>query len=91
MKRANLRGAIMLRTNLASADLERSDLREAKLVAANLKNAILRHADLQDTNLTNANLEGADSDCVKLDTAIFNDNLLNELEDSIVQLRIEPD
>jgi len=69
LKRANLRGAILSKTNLELANLYRADLSRAELQGAvlsqtsfyraDLKGADLRGADLRDAILYFAELEGA--------------------------------
>ena len=59
-RRADLRGANLIRANLSGANLSGADLRGAFLIRANLSGADLRGADLRGADLNRADLRGAD-------------------------------
>ena len=58
-KRADLRGADLVRADLETADLREADLRGANLVRADLETADLSEADLRGADLRGANLRDA--------------------------------
>jgi uncharacterized protein YjbI with pentapeptide repeats len=57
---ANLKGALLAKTNLSNADLSGAYLTGTSLSGANLTGANLSNADLSGAYLTGANLTGAD-------------------------------
>ncbi len=75
LEHANLRNANLRNANLSKANLSNADLSNADLIRADLSKADLRKAELGNANLTKADLWEARMD----------DNILNQLSDSLFQ------